>query len=103
VENDDLIKIPITSVTNNTDKISYYKEYYTSNNLENRYIIIYPKNGLYDSTVTDDFVNYFSNKYTIYQEDEILKITIYTHNQYNDIDIRSIIEKDTNYVKIQIM
>lgn len=97
-EQDELIEFPITEIENvNTEKIEYFKGVYASNHKENMYMIIYPKNGTYESEVMNKFNKYFSNKFSIYQTYDSPTIpTIYIHSQKNNIDLKSIAKKCVN-------
>ncbi len=93
-ENDDLIEIPLNEIKNNDkEKISYFKGVYASNHPDNKYIIVFPTNGTYDSDVMKDFNKYFYEKFFIYQMSDISSITIYIHNQENDVDFKAIANK----------
>ena len=97
-EQDDLIEFPITEIENvNTKKIEYFKGVYASKHKENMYMIINPKNGLYESEVMNKFNKYFSNKFSVYQTYESPSIpTIYIHSPKNNIDLKSIAKKCVN-------
>ena len=94
-ENDTLVQIPLNEIkTSDTEKFDYYKGVYASNQPENRYVMVYPKNGAYDTDVMQDFNKYFVSKYSIYQRyDSPLTPTIYIHNSNNDIDFKDISKK----------
>lgn len=94
-ETDDLIEIPLSEIkSNDKEKISYYKGVYASNHPNNIYVMVYPKNGTYESSVMKDFDKYFYNKFSIYQTYESpLTPTIYIHNQDNDVDFKDIVNK----------
>lgn len=94
-ETDDLIEIPLSEIKNNDlEKISYYKGVYASNHPNNIYVMVFPKNGIYESNVMKDFDKYFYNKFSTYQTYESpLTPTIYIHNQDNDVDFKDIINK----------
>ncbi len=89
---DDLEEIPLSEIKNNDlDKIAYYKGVYNQDNL---YVMVFPKNGTYESSVMKDFDEYFYNKFSIYQMFESpLTPNIYIHTQNNDIDFDDIINK----------
>ena len=97
-EQDELIEFPITEIENvNAEKIEYFKGVYASNHKENMYMIINPKNGLYESEVMNKFNKYFSNKFSDYQTYEGLSTpTIYIHSPKNNIDLKSIAKKCVN-------
>lgn len=97
-EQDDLIEFPITEIENvNTEKIEYFKGVYASNHKENMYMIISPKNGLYESEVMNKFNKYFSNQFSVYQTYESPSTpTIYIHSPKNNIDLKSIAKKCIN-------
>ena len=94
-ENDFLIEIPINNIMDsNIEKIDYYKGVYASNHKENMYVIVYPKNGTYESEVMKNFDNYFSKQFNIYQKFENYSIpTIYIHTKENNINIKDITNK----------
>lgn len=94
-EQDDLIDIPLNEIKNSDiEKIAYYKGVYASNHPDNMYIIVYPKNGTYESSVMKDFDKYFYEKFSIYQSYESpLTPTIYINNQENDVDFKDITNK----------
>ncbi|MDD4831531.1 MAG: hypothetical protein PHR09_01550 [Bacilli bacterium] len=93
-EKDELIEIPLSEIKNNDkEKIAYYKGVYASNHPDNKYVIVYPKNGTYDFDVMKDFDKYFYEKFSIYQMSDISSITIYIHNQENDVDFKAIANK----------
>lgn len=97
-EQDDLIEFPITEIENvNVEKIEYFKGVYASNHKENIYMIIYPKNGLYESEVMNKFNKYFSNKFSVYQTyDSFTTPTIYIHSPKNNIVLKNIAKKCVN-------
>ena len=94
-EHDELIEFPITKIENvNIDKIEYFKGMYASNHKENMYMIIYPKNGTYESEVMNKFNKYFSNKFPIYQTyNSPSTPTIYIHSPKNNVDFKNITNK----------
>lgn len=93
-EKDDLIEIPLSEIKNNNkEKIAYYKGVYASNNPDNKYIIVFPKNGTYDFDIMKDFDKYFYEKFPIYQKSDISSISIYIHSQENNVDFKSISNK----------
>ncbi len=92
-EKDDLIEIPLSEIKNSDiDKIAYYKG--VKGHQDNLYVMVYPKNGTYDSNVMKDFDKYFYNKFSVYQMFESpLTPTIYIHTQTNDVDFNDVINK----------
>ena len=94
-ETDDLIEIPLSEIkSNDKEKIAYYKGVYASNHPNNIYVMVFPKNGTYESSVMKDFDKYFYNKFSIYQTYESpLTPTIYIHNQDNDVDFKDIVNQ----------
>ena len=94
-EHDELIEFSITEIENvNIDKIEYFKGMYASNHKENMYMIIYPKNGTYESEVMNKFNKYFSNKFSIYQTyNSPSTPTIYINSPKNNIDFKNITNK----------
>lgn len=94
-ETDDLIEIPLNEIKNsNKDKIAYYKGVYASNHPNNMYVIVFPKNGTYESSVMKDFDKYFYEKFSIYQVYQSpLTPTIYIHNTNNDVNFKDIVNK----------
>lgn len=93
-EKDNLIEIPLSEIkSNDKEKIAYFKGVYASNHPDNKYIIVFPKNGTYDFDVMKDFDKYFYEKFSIYQMSDISSITIYIHNQENDVDFKAIANK----------
>lgn len=97
-ENDDLIEIPLNEIKNrDIEKIAYYKGVYASNHPDNKYVIVFPKNGTYESDVMKDFDKYFYERFSTYQKIEKPMIpTIYIHSQNNNIDLKSIADKCVN-------
>lgn len=91
-ETDDLIEIPLSEIkSNDKEKIAYYKGVYASNHPNNIYVMVFPKNGTYESSVMKDFDKYFYHKFSVYQTYESpLTPTIYIHNQDNDVDFKDI-------------
>lgn len=93
-EKDDLIEIPLSEIKNsNEEKIAYYKGVYASNHPNNKYVIVFPKNGTYDYEVMKDFDKYFYEKFSVYQKSDIASISIYIHSQENDVDFKTIANK----------
>ena len=94
-ETDELIEIPLSDIKNSDkEKIAYYKGVYASNHLDNIYVMVFPKNGTYESSVMKDFDKYFYNKFSVYQTYESpLTPTIYIHNQDNDVDFKDIVNQ----------
>lgn len=94
-ETDDLIEIPLSEIkSNDKEKIAYYKGVYASNHPNNIYVMVFPKNGTYESSVMKDFDKYFYNKFSVYQTYESpLTPTIYIHNQDNDVDFKDIVNQ----------
>ena len=95
-ETDDLIEIPLSEIkSNDKEKIAYYKGAYASNHPNNIYVMVFPKNGTYESSVMKDFDKYFYNKFSVYQtyDDSPLTPTIYIHNQDNDVDFKDIVNQ----------
>lgn len=91
-EQDDLIKIPLSEFKDSDEAISYYKGYRASQNTDNLYVLIVWKDGLFDSDEIKDVEEYFYSKYDEYQEYNIYSegISIYIHNDYNDIDFKDL-------------
>lgn len=93
-ENDSLIEIPLSEIKNkDKEKFAYYKGMYASNHPENKYVIVFPKNGTYDFYVMKDFDKYFYEQFPIYQEGDISSVTFYIHTPENDIDFEDIANK----------
>lgn len=94
-EKDDLVEIPLSKIKkDNHEKIEYYKGVYASVHSDNMYVIVYSKNGTYDSAVMKDFDKYFYEKFSIYQVYESPTTpTIYIHNNDNDVDFKEITNK----------
>ncbi len=94
-EKDNLVSIPFRYITTiNKEKIAYYKGVYASNHPDNKYVIVFPENGLYESSVMKDFDKYFYEKFSVYQKYENnLTPTIYIHNQGNNVDFENIVNK----------
>lgn len=94
-EKDNLIEIPLTEIKNSDkEKIAYYKGVYASNHPDNKYVIVFPKNGTYEFSVMKDFDKYFYEKFSVYQTYENpLTPTIYIHNANNDVDFKDIVNK----------
>jgi len=58
------------------------------------YLIIFPKNGTYEAEVMNNFEEYFSKKFSVYQTFSSPVIpTIYIHTENNDIDMKSLTDK----------
>lgn len=100
-EQDDLIKIPLSEFKDSDEAISYYKGYRASQNTDNLYVLIVWKDGLFDSDEIKDVEEYFYSKYNEYQEYSISSegISIYVHNDFNDIDfdeLKKICANDKN-------
>ena len=97
-ENDDLIEIPLDEIKNTSkEQIAYYKGVYASNHQDNIYVIVYPKNGMYDSSEMKDFDDYFNKRFQIYQKNMISSVTIYIHNPQNNVDFDNITKKCLTY------
>lgn len=96
-ETDNLIEISLNDIKNiDKDKIAYFKGVYASNHPDNMYLIVYPKNGIYESSIIKEFDKYFYNKFSVYQTYESpLTPTIYIHNQNNDVDFKDIVNQCT--------
>lgn len=94
-EQDELVEIPLSDIKkNDLEKIEYYKGAYASSHPDNMYVIVYPKNGTYESSVMKDFDKYFYEKFSVYQLNETPSTpTIYVHNANNDIDFKEITNK----------
>lgn len=94
-ERDELAEIPLNEIkSSDEEKIAYYKGGYASNHPNNIFVMVFPKNGIYESSVMKDFDKYFYNKFSIYQTYESpLTPTIYIHNQNNDVDFKEIVNK----------
>lgn len=94
-EQDNLIDIPISEIKNvNIDKIEIFKGKYASNHKDNMYFIIFPKNGTYEAEVMNNFEEYFSKKFSVYQIFTSPVIpTIYIHTENNDIDMEDLTNK----------
>lgn len=94
-EKDDLVEIPLSKIKKDDhDKIAYYKGVYASEHSDNMYVVVYPKNGTYDSAVMKDFDKYFYEKFSVYQVYESPTTpTIYIHNHDNDVDFKEITNK----------
>ena len=91
-EQDDLVEIPLSEFKDSDEAISYYKGYRASQNTDNLYVLIVWKDGLFDSDEIKDAEEYFYSKYDEYQEYSISSegISIYIHNDYNDIDFKDL-------------
>lgn len=96
-ESDTLVDIPLSDIKNSDQKIEYYKGVYASRHPKNRYVIISPKDGLYEADEMKYFDKYFYQKYPIYQRKDVTNggITIYIHNENNDVDLDSIVKTCT--------
>lgn len=94
-ETDELIEIPLSKIkSSDKEKIAYYKGVYASNHPNNIYVMVFPKNGTYESSVMKDFDKFFYNKFSIYQTYESpLTPTIYIHNQDNDVDFKDVVNQ----------
>jgi len=94
-ETNELIEIPLSEIkSSDKEKIAYYKGVYASNHPNNIYVMVFPKNGTYESSVMKDFDKYFYNKFSVYQTYESpLTPTIYIHNQDNDVDFKEIVNQ----------
>lgn len=94
-EQDELIEIPLSAIkSSGEEKIDYYKGVYAGNQPNNIYVMVFPKNGIYESSVMKDFDEYFYNKFSVYQMYESpLTPTIYIHSQDNDIDFKEMVNK----------
>lgn len=94
-EKDNLVEIPLSKIKKDDhDKIEYYKGVYASEHSDNMYVMVYPKNGTYDSAVMKDFDKYFYEKFSVYQKYESPTTpTIYIHNNDNDVDFKEITNK----------
>lgn len=89
------MEIPLNEIKNSDqDKIAYYKGVYASNHPNNMYVIVFPKNRTYESSVMKDFDKYFYEKFSIYQVYQSpLTPTIYIHNTNNDVNFKDIVNK----------
>ncbi len=94
-EKDELVEIPLSEIKkNDTDKIEYYKGVYASEHPDNMYLIVYPKNGTYDTSVMKDFDKYFYEKFSTYQTySSSTSPTIYIHNSNLDVDFKNVLSK----------
>lgn len=94
-ETDDLEEIPLNEIKNSEeDKIAYYKGVHASLHRENKYVIVFPKNGTYEASVMKDFDQYFYEKYSVYQTYESpFTPIIYIHTPNNDVDFEAITNK----------
>ncbi len=97
-EQDDLVEIPLSEFKDSDEAISYYKGYRASQNTDNLYVLIVWKDGLFDSDEIKDVEEYFYSKYDEYQEYSISSegISIYVHNDFNDIDFDELKKICTN-------
>ena len=91
-EQDDLVEIPLSEFKDSDEAISYYKGYRASQNTDNLYVLIVWKDGLFDSDEIKDVEEYFYSNYDEYQKYSIVSegISIYIHNDYNDIDFKDL-------------
>ncbi len=93
-EEGDLTDISLEEIKNkDLDKIAYFKGAYDNNNSDMKYIIVYPKDALYEYEVMRDFERYFYEKFAVYQSESINEFTIYIHSKDNDVDFNSIVNK----------
>ena len=94
-EKDNLIEIPLSEIKkDDNEKIEYYKGAYASEHPDNMYVIVYPKNGTYESNIMKDFDKYFYENFSVYQTSESpFGPTIYIHNANNDVDFKDIFNK----------
>lgn len=97
-EQDDLVEIPLSDIKDSDEAISYYKGYRASQNLDNLYVLIVWKDKIYNSDEIEDIEEYFYSKYDEYQEYSISSegISIYVHNDFNDIDFDELKKDCTN-------
>ncbi len=73
------------------DKIEYFKG---AHDKENMYIIVYPKNGTYESSFIKKFNKYFSDRFNVYQTyDSPNTPLIYIHTKDNNVNFKDIISK----------
>lgn len=94
-EKDNLVEIPLSKIKKDDhDKVEYYKGVYASEHSNNMYVMVYLKNGTYDSAVMKDFDKYFYEKFSVYKKYESPTTpTIYIHNNDNDVDFKEITNK----------
>ncbi len=94
-ENDNLVDLPLNDIIGEEDsRIAYYKGAYASNNPDNLFVILYPKNGTYEANLMKKFDKYFYEKFTVYQEyASPLTPTIYIHNKDHNIDFKEIVDR----------
>lgn len=94
-EKEDLVEIPLSKIKkDNHEKIEYYNGVYASEHSDNMYVIVYPKNGTYDSAVMKDFDKYFYEKFSVYQMyTSPTTPTIYIHSKNNNVDFKEITNK----------
>lgn len=94
-EQNNLVDIPLLDINNvNEDNIEIFKGKYASNNKDNMYFIVYPKNGLYEYEEMINFGKYFNEKFSEYQTyTDLVVPTIYIHTKNNDIELRNIANK----------
>lgn len=94
-ESDNLIEIPLSEIkSSDKEKIAYYKGVYASNHPGNRYVIVFPKNGTYESSVMKDFDKYFYENFSVYQiYESAVTPTIYIHNQDNNVNFKDVVNK----------
>lgn len=78
-------EIPLSDIMEkDTEKIEYYRGVVSKEHPELMYLIVYPKNGLYDASVMSAFDYYFSSRFDIFQKMEIDSVTIYVHTINNN-------------------
>ncbi len=96
-EKDDLIEIPLSEIKKNgTDQILYYKGAYASLHAANRYMLVYPKDGIYENNITKEIDAYFYNQYGTYQTYMIPSGPIlYVHNSNLDVSFSNILKMCT--------
>ena len=96
-EKDDLIEIPLSEIKKeNTDKILYYKGAYASLHPANRYVLVYPKNGTYEDSITKEIDTYFYNLYGTYQTYMVPSGPIlYVHNSNLDVSFSEVLKMCT--------
>lgn len=91
-EQDDLEEIPLSDIKDSDESISYYKGYRASQNPDNLYVLIVWKDKIYSFDEIKEVEEYFYSKYDEYQEYSISSegISIYIHNDFNDIDFEEL-------------
>lgn len=91
-EQDDLEEIPLSDIKDSDESISYYKGYRASQNSDNLYVLIVWKDKIYSFDEIKEVEEYFYSKYDEYQEYSISSegISIYIHNDFNDIDFEEL-------------